>query len=384
MFETGGYNMSEEKNPANNDGAISRRDLLGWTGKIGGTAAVVAAMPQLSEFVLGSTAAYAAGKPLRVVVIGQQMSAQSDQRSWAGMQSWMKGVGVDKTWNVSLTDAKGDPGKLVSQMQDAVTAKVDAIVVLFGTLTAAHAALESVKNSKIPFFSIDSGWQSPAIADLTSNNYDIGGKTSQYMVDRFLGEGKQKAKMAAIIANFHHGTRKRGKVLETLLTENTWITQVDSRIIQYAGFYEKTQNIVNDWLTRFGDELDCIWCPWDEPAMAASEAIVSRGLQDKIFVVGADGHPTALQRMRDGGAKWPQKATCAQAFELWGAYCGWLISEIVGKGGDAKKLVPVPVVEFPVPLIVSEVNVPAKGEEPWRATDLYYLYRQRVMAGMKG
>jgi ribose transport system substrate-binding protein len=141
---------------------------------------------------------------------------------------------------------------------------------------------------------------------------------------------------------------------------------------------------VNDWLTRYGDELDAIWCPWDEPAMAASEAIVSRGLQDKIFVVGADGHPTALQRMRDGGEKWPQKATCAQAFELWGAYCGWLINEIVGKGGDVKKLVPVPIVEFPAPLIVSGVNVPEADKQPWETTDLYYVYQQRVLEGMKG
>ena len=240
--------MSKNPDSANETGALSRRDLLGWTGRIGGAAAVAATMPKMSEFILGSTPAHAADKPLNIAVIGQQMSAQSDQRSWDGMQSWMKGVGVDKKWKVNLTDAKGDPGKLVSQIQDAVTAKVDAIIVLFGTLTAAHAALESVKNSNIPFFSINSGWQAPAIADLTSNNYNIGGSELQYMVDRLLGSGKDKAKIAAIIANFHHGTRKRGKVLETLLTENSWIEQVDSRVIQYAGFYEKTQNIVNDWL----------------------------------------------------------------------------------------------------------------------------------------
>jgi ribose transport system substrate-binding protein len=365
-------------------GGVSRRDVLKWGSRAGGAATVVATVPKMAEFLLGSTPAYAADKPLNIAVIGQQMSAQSDQRAWEGMQAWMKGMGVDKTWKMNLTDAKGDPGKLVSQLQDAVTAKVDAIIVLFATLTAAHAALESVKNSGIPFFSIDSGWQAPAIADLTSNNYILGGAPSQYMADRLLGLGKSKAKIAAIIANFHHGTRKRGKVLEVLLSENTWIEQVDSRVIQYDGFYEKTQNIVNDWLTRYGDELDCIWCPWDEPAMAASEAIVSKGLQDKIFVVGADGHPTALQRMRDGGAKWPQKATSAQAFELWGAYCGWLVNEIVGKGGDAKKLVPVPIVEFPTPLLVSEVNVPGKDDQPWAATDLYYLYQERVLKGMKG
>ena len=27
---------------------------------------------------------------------------------------------------------------------------------------------------------------------------------------------------------------------------------VGRRVIQYAGFYEATQNAVNDWLTRFG------------------------------------------------------------------------------------------------------------------------------------
>ena len=134
--------MSKNPNSANETGALSRRDLLGWTGRIGGAAAVAATMPKMSEFILGSTPAHAADKPLNIAVIGQQMSAQSDQRSWDGMQSWMKGVGVDKKWKVNLTDAKGDPGKLVSQIQDAVTAKVDAIIVLFGTLTAAHAALE--------------------------------------------------------------------------------------------------------------------------------------------------------------------------------------------------------------------------------------------------
>jgi ribose transport system substrate-binding protein len=376
--------MKENESQPRIGNGISRRDLLNWTGRIGALGAVAAAAPKMGEFLLGSTPAHAADKPLKVAVIGQQMSAQSDQRAWAGMQSWMKGVGVDKTWNINLSDAKGDPGELVSQMQNAVTANVDAIVVLFGTLTAAHAALETVKSSKIPFFSIDSGWQAPAIADLTTNNYVMGGQYSQYLVDRFLGAGKESAKVATIIANFHHGTRKRGKVFETVLSENSWIQQVDSRVIQYSGFYETTQNTVNDWLTRFGDELDAIWCPWDEPAMAASEAIVSKGLQDKIFVVGADGHPTALQRMRDGGEKWPQKATCAQAFELWGAYCTWLINEIVGKGGDVKKLVPVPIVEFPAPLIINGVNVPAADKQPWETTDLYYIYQQRVLEGMKG
>lgn len=357
----------------------TRRKLLGGLGL--GAAAAVLSGTQLAQFTLGSTPAYAqAAKPLKVAVIAQQMSAQSDQRSWDGLQQWLKKTGLDKVWQVNQTDAKGDPGQLVSQIEDAITAKSDAILVMYGTLTAAKSALDSLTTSKIPFFSLDSGWQAPAIADITSNNYAMSAQTVQFMIDTLLAKGKTTANMCAIIANFHHGTRKRGKVMKTALTENEWISLKDEHVIQYSGFYETTQNTVNDWLTRFGDELDVIWCPWDEPAMAAAEVIASRGLQDKIFVIGHDGHPTALDRMRKDD--YPLLATTAQAFEVWGAYTGWLINEIVGKGGDAKKLVPVPSVEFPAPLLVRGVNIPPADQPTYNATDLYYIYRDRAIAGM--
>lgn len=361
----------------------TRRGLLGGLGL--GTAAALGGV-QLAQLALDSTPALAqaaaqGGKPVKLAVIAQQMSAQSDQRSWAGFQKWLATTGLDKSWHVTLTDAKGDPGALVSQVEDAITAKADAILVMYGTLTAAHSALDDLGRSKIPFFSLDSGWQAPAIADITSNNWVMGGQYTQYMVDRLLGEGKTSANICAIVANFHHGTRKRGKVMRAVLTENEWVSLKADRVIQYAGFYEATQNAVNDWLTRYGTELDCIWCPWDEPAMAASEVVKSRGMQDRIFVVGCDGHPTALDRMRD--PSYPLKATCAQAFEIWGAYTGWLINEIVAKGRPAKEVVPVPTVEFPAPLLVSGVNIPPAGEPTYDATDLYYVYRDRALAGMK-
>ena len=353
----------------------TRRRMLGAAAALGGV--------QLADFAFGSQPAVAQDKtrPIKLAVVAQQMSAQSDQRSWAGLQQWLKKTGFDKTWQVSMTDAKGDPGTLVSQLENAITARSDAILVMYGTLTAAHSALADLTRSQIPFFSLDSGWQSPSIADITSNNYVMGGKTSQYMVERLLSGGKQKANICAVIANFHHGTRKRGKVMRTVLSENDWISLKAERVIQYSGFYETTQNVVNDWLARYGSDLDAIWCPWDEPGMAAAEVVRSRNLAGKIFVVGADGATTAVDRMRD--PSYPLKATVAQAFELWGAYTGWLINEIVGRGRPAKQVVPVPSVEFPAPLLVSGVNLPAPGTPTYDATDLYYVYRQRAVAGMK-
>jgi len=303
------------------------------------------------------------------------MAAQSNQRTVQGFQDYLKAKGF--SWNATITDAKGDPGTLSNMVADAVSRKVDAIVVLFGTLTAAQGALKTVADSKIPFFSVDSGWFPPAICDIASNNYLMGAQMSEYMVQRLLSQGKTAANVCAIIANFHHGTRKRGKVMEQVLSENQWIKLLDQRVIQYEGFYETTLNTVNDWLTRFGDTIDAIWTPWDEPATAAATAIVNSGRDvNKIFVVGADGHPPAVEQMRD--PKWPFVATPAQSFELWGALAAYFIEQIVGNGRPAQEVVPVPIIDLPTPLIVKGFNMPPQGKMPWEATDFYYVFEQQA------
>lgn len=325
--------------------------------------------------------ARAASSPeVRVAWIAQQQAAESNQRTLAGFQQWLKAKGYP--WQVTVSDAKGDPGTLSNMVTDAATRRVDAIIVGFGTLTAAQGALAAVAKSGVPFFSVDSGWFPPSIADITSNNYVMGGKTSAYMIQRLLGEGKREAKIGAIIANFHHGTRKRGKVLETVLSENQNVKLVAQRVIQYTGFYETTLNAVGDWLSKYG-RLDAIWCPWDEPAMAAAQAIMSKGMGvSDMFVVGADGHPPTVDQMRDN-PRYPVVATVAQAFELWGALAGYFVEQIVVRKRPAREVVPVPIVELPTPLIVKGVNLPPKGKQPWEGTDLYTLFEQRAAGSVK-
>lgn len=308
--------------------------------------------------------------------VAQQQSAQSGQRALEGFRAHVKSKNLN--WDVTVTDAKGDPGTLSKMVTDAATRGSDAIIVAFGTLTAAQGALNNVKEAEIPFFSLDSGYFPPAICDIASNNYAIGGKMSEYMVQRLLGQGKDKAKICTITANFHHGTRKRGKVRDAVLSENEWIEVLADRVIQYANFYELTQNTTNDWLTRFGDEIDAIWCPWDEPATAAATAIKNSGRDvNDTFVVGADGHPPAVKQIRDDSS-WPFVATPAQSFELWGALAAYFVDEIVGKGRPVEEVVPVPIVEVPAPMIVQGTNVPPEDKMPWEATDFYYTFEEKA------
>lgn len=354
------------------EGRFLRRDFL--KGAAATAVSVGLAQRTLAELVKPEPAA-AQSPAITVAWVAQQQAAQSNQRVWKGFQEWLQAKGY--RWNVPLQDAKGDPGTLSNMITDAVSRRVDAIVCALGTLTAAQGALQTVKKAGTPFLSIDAGWYPPSICDIASNNYVMGAYMGQYLVQRLLGQGKMEANICVITANFHHGTRKRGKVLKQVLSENQNIKMLDERIIQYAGFYETTLNAVNDWLTRFGKRIDAIWTPWDEPGQAAATAIASRGMTaDDIFVVAADGHPPAVEKMREKG--WPMVATAAQSFELWGALAGYFVEQIVVKKRPTKEVVPVPLIDMPAPFIVKEVNMPPKGKLPWQTTDLYYVFENRA------
>lgn len=363
-------------------GAAAATSVYGLSACAGPNQAAPQAAPTVAAAATAPAAAEAApaqsGK-LQVAWVAQQQAAQSDQRALQGFEDWMAQNGVD--WDVAVTDAKGDPGTLSNMVSDAVTRQVDAIIVAFGTLTAAQGALQQVAASGIPFFSIDSGYFAPAICDVASDNYVMGANMGSYLVQRMQALGKTEPNICTIIANFHHGTRKRGKVLDVVLSENENIKVLDSRIIQYDKFFETTLNTVNDWLTRFQGQIDAIWCPWDEPAMAASQAILSRGLSvDDIIVIGADGHPPAVEEMRK--PEYPLVCTCAQAFELWGALVGTYVRDIVEQKKPVKEIVPVPTVSFPAPFIVKEVNLPEPGLLPWQTTDFFSLYMEAAKQGL--
>lgn len=356
---------------------ITRRTAL----LAGASSVATTVMPQISwaaDGVQNGPSKKAQSKELTIAFLAQQMSASSDQHSLAAFKKYIKGRKLP--WHMSVQDAHGSPAKLSEMMEDAASRKVDAIVVAYGTLTAAQAGLNAVAKSKVPLITLDSGVFYPAMADVTSNNYSIGAKMSEMLVGHLEAKGKQKtgANVVAVYANFHHGTRRRGDVFQMALKENRWIKLLDSKIIQYSGFYETTLNTVNAWLTRYGDKIDAMFMPWDEPAEAASQAILSHGFDVKnMVVVGADGTSTEVDKMR--GKNYPQISTCAQGFELWSPTAAYYIERVVADGEPKEKVIPAASVQFPSPLLVRGVNLPPKGSTPWMAKDYEYVLRDRAM-----
>lgn len=316
---------------------------------------------------------------LKVAFLMTQMAAQSDQGVVQGWNDWLARKGYDKTWDAPLQDGESNAAKVASQIEDAVSKKVDAIVVGFGYMESMEGALKAVADAGIPLFTVDSGWKAPSICDIASNNYLMGAQTSEYLIQRMLGQGMAEGNICRITANFHHGTRKRGKVLTPVLSENEGIKVLDERIIPPEGWFEISLNTTADWMTQHGDKVNAVWCPWDEPAMAASQAILASGRTNKeCFVVGHDGHIPAVDRMREEEG-YPMVATTSQSFPLWGNMVAYYVEQIVGLKRPIKEVVPVPIINMPTPLLVKGFNLPPAEMPTWKFEDMYMTFLKQAL-----
>lgn len=299
---------------------------------------------------------------LSISWILSKATAQADNRALDGFKNYIKQENLN--WQLNVSDAKGSPAKAADLLQNAVERGADAIILSMTDLRASKASIKSANDAGIPIFTIDSGWTEGVVVDVTSNNYVMSGQVSAYLADRLGGQGG----IVVFKETTHHGVRKRGKTLDTVLSENPGIKVLAEHNIDPTNFYEDTRGAMEDFLSRYGNEIDAVWAGWDEPGQSAAEAIKAAGFsREDMFVVGIDGHPSAIEEIR---SRSPFAATVAQRFEPMGALTAEYIQQIVAKGQPANEVIPSNTVNLPAPLITPE-NLPDEGTLPWTATGFY-------------
>lgn len=270
-------------------------------------------------------------------------AAQSEQRVKAGFDAWLKETGKSD-WTVSYLDSGGSGEKTAANIQDAASRGVGAIIVTMADLRASAPAIQAAVDAKIPIFTVDSGDVKGTMVDVTTNNWAMGATVSPFFLNE-LGPGSS---IVFLRMAEHHGTRKRGETMATVLKEYPDIKVLAEHNIDYTAFYEDTTRSMQDYATRFGDEIDGVWAPWDEPAQAALNALKAAG-NTRAKVIGIDGHPTAIAEVCKPDSQ--MIATVSQPFEKMGAQTGEWIEDIVVEKKDAAAVIPSKVVYLDAPLV---------------------------------
>ena len=182
------------------------------------------------------------------------------------------------------------------------------------------------------------------VVDITTNNWAMSADVDTYLLDQMGGQGN----LIFLRMAEHHGTRKRGDVMEQVLKEYPDVKVLAEHNIDYTAFFEDTNKTMEDYVARFGDEINAVWAPWDEPAQAAINVLNAAGLTN-VKVIGIDGHPNAVAEVCKPDSL--MIATVSQPFEKMGAQVGEWIEEIVVDGKPAEEVIPSHTVYMDAPLV---------------------------------
>jgi ABC-type sugar transport system substrate-binding protein len=199
---------------------------------------------------------------------------------------------------VIVSDAEMDVSKQLQQAEDMITQKVAGIILIAVDTDGSAPIVDKAIAAGIPIVECNT----------TTNN-----------VDKVVYVGSDDVDAAKIQADYIKSKLKPGIRVVQMLGAMGQSSQVDrskgidmylkndpSFKVEYLA--EQTANwktdvamsLAENWLASYNNNIDVIICQNDEMAIGASQAVVAKGLKNKVMVLGIDAIPGALQLVQKG------------------------------------------------------------------------------------
>jgi ribose transport system substrate-binding protein len=194
-----------------------------------------------------------------------------------------------------VASAEADPTAQARQLDDFVTQKVDAIVLIPCDSDTVAASLRGAEKAKIPVFTADIAAKGADVVSHVASDNFLGGRLAGQAMAKLLG-GKGK-----VIVVDHPGVssvQDRVRGFEDALKAHAGISIVGKPSSE--GERVKAQTVMEDALTRH-DDLAGVFGVNDDSALGALRAIESAG-REGIVVIGYDATPEAQDAIRRGSA----------------------------------------------------------------------------------
>ena len=259
----------------------------------------------------------------------------------------LQGSIEERGGEVIATQAEAKDGKHVTDVENLVTQRPDAIVVILGDAQTLTPALKKVDDAGIPLFTVD--FQSEYSANnVTSDNWVIGSTLARTLAEDIGGEGK------ILAFNGFPGVapcRIRYSELEVVLEDYPEIEILQPELQdKYEGTIEDAKKQIQDQLRRLPEgEVDAVWSCWDIPLIGAAQAIDAAG-RDDIKLYGVDAEPGALDLIADPSSSY--QFTVAQQTKAMAAKSAENVALFLG-GREAD----VPNTSYLTPVFVDKSNV---------------------------
>ena len=212
-----------------------------------------------------------------------------------GMKAYAKAHASEV--ELTFTDAKEDMAKQLDQVENFIVQKKDAIIVVPVDTSATAPMTKNIlgKNIKAVYVNRNPG-------NLPDGAYYVGSEeiVAGRLQMEFLGEKlKGKGNVAILMGKLdNEGALKRTAGNEEVQKNKfPGIKILDKQ----TGLWQRNEGLAKteDWLNRFGKDLNAILCNNDDMALGAVQALKDKKRTD-IIVVGVDATPDALTSVSKG------------------------------------------------------------------------------------
>ncbi|NMY70942.1 sugar ABC transporter substrate-binding protein [Pseudomonas sp. WS 5414] len=200
---------------------------------------------------------------------------------------------------LQFEDARSDVVKQLSQVENFISQKVDAIVVNPVDTAATKKITEAAVKAGIPLVYVnrrpDDLNLPKGVVTVASNDLEAGKMQMQYLADKMGGKGDIVILLGDLANN---STTNRTKGVKEVLAQYPGI-KVDQ---EQTGVWlrDKGMTLVNDWLTQ-GRKFDAVVSNNDEMAIGAAMALKQAGVEKgSVLIAGVDGTPDGLRAVKKG------------------------------------------------------------------------------------
>ncbi len=195
-----------------------------------------------------------------------------------------------------MVDSKEDVATQLAQVENFVTQKVDAIVVIAANTDAADPMTKAAQDAGIPLLYVN---RLPSnlpegISYVGSESIQAGIMQAEWIAEQLGGKGN------VVIMNGDLAQEAAQKRTEG--EKQVFAKYPDIKIIREdTGNWSRDQGLalMENWLAS-GDQIDAVASNNDEMAIGAIQAIEAAGKLGEIIVGGVDASPDALQEMDKG------------------------------------------------------------------------------------
>ncbi|WP_425041287.1 substrate-binding domain-containing protein [Primorskyibacter sp. S187A] len=251
---------------------------------------------RLAAAATALTLSVSAALAQNITVITPYLAQPGSQAIIEGFTEAAGAMGVEP----NVIDTAGDVAAVISRIEDAVAAGVDAIVINVDPAQI-EAGLEVAQEAGIPVIGMDSGAHPMLATNVTSNGYAMAAETSVYVANRLGGAGR----VVMFVFDAFPPVQIRGVIADAVFGNHPDIEIVD-RItpdVQDGGIADSRAKM--DAILAANPEpgsISAVWAAWDQPALGAMQAIEDAGRSGEgIVIVGIDANPQARDAIAAGG-----------------------------------------------------------------------------------